>query len=117
MARNFWNTQAYTQHFRVVMHGVLIGMGAEPKGDLTYTKDADKGVPQKYVMNTAAGELDITLYNNWVAMRFCDMDNARRRFEGTPCFNKFSGKYNLQVFASVDYMVMLLKQMLDIVKA
>ena len=41
MAHNFWII-AYTQHFRVVMHGVLIGMGAEPKGDLTYTKDADK---------------------------------------------------------------------------
>jgi hypothetical protein len=96
-------TKSWTLQYRCVMHGVLVGMGAIPHGDLTYMKTTDTD-PQYYTMQTKAGELRIVLYDDWIHMRFEDMDAARALFDpwksNPAChFNRHSGKYNLMTLA------------------
>ena len=52
-------------------------------------------------LETTLGELQITLYDTWVAMRFKDVDRAKKRFDSYE-MNQYSGKWNLHWHETVD---------------
>ena len=57
-----------------------------------YISHADESSFYQYVVMTGAGALNLTIYDNWIACRFVDLDAAKHVLGDR--INQYSGKWN-----------------------